>query len=133
MARAQHLPLYSLAYTFTREIYRIKLKLPNTMKHDLGQQMFESTIKILKCVVIANKSQEKANHISNLLLETEVQWVLLRLLFDLRGISDGEFKVLSEHLSNIEKQAQAWLKWQQTPQNGRTKVMERKNLPEKKR
>ena len=38
---------------------------------------------------------------------------MLRLLFDLRGITEGEFKVLSEQLSSIEKQTQAWLKWQQ--------------------
>jgi hypothetical protein len=113
MARVQHLPLYSWAYAFVRESYRIMGKLPKLLKHDLGQEAFSSALKIVKCVVVANKAQEKGRHISRLLLETEVQWVLLRLLFDLRGITEGEFKVLSERLSGIETQAQAWLKWQQ--------------------
>lgn len=113
MARAQHLPLYLSAYQFSKAIYRIKLKLPKVLKHDLGQEAFSSALKILKCIVLANRAQDKSRHLSRLLLESEVQWVLLRLLFDLKGITEGEFKVLSERLSEIEKQAQAWLQWQQ--------------------
>lgn len=47
--------------------------------------------------------------LSRLLIEIDVQWALLRLLFDLRGISEGEFKVLSERLDDIGKQGHAWL------------------------
>ncbi len=100
MSRTQHLPLYSSIYVFVREIYRIKLKLPKVLKHDLGKEVFGSAIKLLKCVVLANRAKEKERHIYRLLLEIEVQWTLLRLLFDLRGISEGEFKVLSERLSD---------------------------------
>ncbi|MBI2604756.1 MAG: hypothetical protein HYW49_01620, partial [Deltaproteobacteria bacterium] len=39
------------------------------------------------------------------------QWAMLRLLYELKGISEGEFKVLSGRLADIGKQAQAWLKW----------------------
>lgn len=113
MARTQHLPLYSAAFVLVREIYRIRVKLPKMLKHDLGQEAFQSALKILKCVVVANRAHEKNRHITRLLLEVEVQWALLRLLYDLKGISEGEFKVLSERLSEIGKQAQAWLKWQQ--------------------
>jgi len=116
MSRTQHLPLYSSIYVFTREIYRIKLKLPKVLKHDLGQEVFRSAIKLLKCVVLANRAREKERHISRLLLEVEVQWTFLRLLFELRGISEGEFKVLSERLTDIGKQAQGWQKWQQSGQ-----------------
>ena len=112
MSRTQSLPLYSSAYIFTREIYRIRVKLPKTLKFDLGQEVFQSSIKIIKCIVIANGAREKEAHISRLLLEIEVQWMLLRLLYDFKGISEGEFKVLSERLSDIGKQTQAWAKWQ---------------------
>ena len=101
MARVQHLPLYSLAYAYVREVYRVKVKLPKLLRYDLGQEAFESSFKILKCIVLANKAQEKGRHLSRLLLETEVQWVALRLLYDLKGITEGEFKVLSERLSEI--------------------------------
>ena len=112
MARVQHLPLYTAAYSYVREVYRVKEKLPKLLRYDLGQEGFASSFRILKQVVLANKALEKGSFISSLLLETEVQWAVLRLLYDFQGISEGEFKVLSERLSEIEKQAQAWLQWQ---------------------
>ena len=54
--------------------------------------------------MLSNRSHEKLPHISDLLLQIEVQWALLRLSYDLKGISAGEFKVLSEKLSEIGKQ-----------------------------
>ena len=111
MARNLHLPLYQASYQFAKEIYRLKLELPKALRYDLGQESFSSSLKVVKCVALANRSQDKTRLISRLIAEIEVQWVFLRLLFDLRGISEGEFKVLSERLSEIEKQAQAWLKW----------------------
>ena len=111
MSQTQNLPLYSLSYAYAKELYRIKLKLPKALKYDLGPEVFGSALKILKCIVLANRAQEKTHHLSRLILEIEVQWVMTRLLFDLRGISEGEFKVLSERSSNIEKQSLAWLNW----------------------
>lgn len=113
MAHTRHLPLYAATFGFTKDIYRLKAKLPKAMKHELGQEAFHSAIKALKCIVIANQAREKTAHIARLLLELEVLWVLLRLMFELRGISEGEFQVLSERLATIDKQAQAWLQWQQ--------------------
>lgn len=111
VSRTQHLPLYSASYVFVRETYRIRTKLPKLLKHDLGQEAFYSALKILKCIALANRAHDKDPHITRLLLEVEVEWVMLRLLYDLRGISEGEFKVLSERLTEIGRQAQAWLKW----------------------
>jgi hypothetical protein len=67
---------------------------------------------MLKCVVVANASKDKVQMLSRLLIQIDVHWALLRLLFDLRGISEGEFRVMSERLEEIGKQTQAWLKWQ---------------------
>jgi len=117
VTRTQHLPLYSASFAFVREIYRARLKLPRLLKHDLGQEAFQSALKILKCVVLANRAWDKSRHIIRLLLEIEVQWALLRLLYELKGISQGEFKVLSERLTEIGKQAQAWLRWEQNRQS----------------
>ena len=110
MSRHQ-LQLYQASYQYAKEIYRIKLKLPKSLKYDLGQESFSSSLNVVKCVALASRSKDKGRLILRLLAEAEAEWVFLRLLYDLRGISEGEFKVLSERLSEIEKQAQAWLKW----------------------
>jgi hypothetical protein len=59
------------------------------------------------------RAREKSSHLKHLILEIEVQWVLFRLLFDLRGISEGEFKVMTDRLSEISKHSESWLKWEQ--------------------
>ena len=111
MAQVRNLPLYSSVYVLVRETYRLKTKLPKSLKHEVGSELFASAIKILKCVVLANRSEDKGRFLSRLVLELEVQWVLHRLLFDLRGISEGEFRVVSERLTEIGKQSRAWQKW----------------------
>jgi hypothetical protein len=60
VARTQHLPLDSATFVFVRDVYKIRIKLPKLLKHDLGQETFESAIKILKCVVVANRARDKS-------------------------------------------------------------------------
>ena len=107
MARTQHLPLYQCVFVDTKELYRLRVGFPKSTKHELGQEVCGSAIKLLKCVVLANAATRKDPFLSRLVLETEVQWALLRLLYELKAISGGQFKVLSERLSDITKQSQA--------------------------
>jgi hypothetical protein len=112
MARYQHLPVYKTFYAFCREVYRIKAKLPQALRHDLGSMIFASSLRCLRCVVFANGSQKKLRPLQELLLEVEGLWTLLRLLYDLKGISKGEFEVLSARLAEAGPQVSAWLKWE---------------------
>jgi hypothetical protein len=59
MARTQHLPLYQSVFIYTREVYRLRAGFQKSIKHDLGQEVCESSIKLLKCVVLANGSVKK--------------------------------------------------------------------------
>jgi hypothetical protein len=112
MSRYEHLGIYQACYTSIREIYRIKLKLPASLKHDLGAQTFASSLRCLRCVIFANGSQRKMRPLQELLLEIESLRTYTRLLYDLRGISHGEFQVLSERLREIATQANAWHQWE---------------------
>ena len=112
MPKTRELPIYQGTYVYARETYRIKMKLPKAMKYDLGEEIFSGAIQLLKNIVQANRAKDKTSYLMQALMEIEVQWALLRLLFDLRGISEGEFKLLSERLADIGKQVDAWQKWQ---------------------
>jgi hypothetical protein len=112
MARYQHLPVYQALYTLSLQTYRLKLKLPKSLKHDLGQIFFESAIRCLRGVILANGSVNKMRPLQQVLLEFETLWVYSRLLFDLRAISSGEFEVLSGLLTDAGKQLNSWLKWE---------------------
>ena len=121
MVRSRHLPLYSASFSYIKEIYRVRIRLPKVLKHDLGHEVFHSAIRILKRIVIANGTKDKIFAISEILMEIELQWVFLRLLYDLKAISEGQFKAISVRLEGMERQAEAWLKWQ------KKKLAEKKN------
>ena len=40
-------------------------------------------------------------------------WTWLRLLYDTQGLSKGQFKVLSERVNELGRQATNWSKWYQ--------------------
>jgi hypothetical protein len=111
MARFQHLPLFQKCYSFSKEVYQLKLKLPQNLKHDLGSDLFKSALKSTKLVILANGSENKERALKELFLEVQVIWVWLRLLVDLKAISTGQFKELSERLADIEKQVSTWMSW----------------------
>lgn len=112
MARYDHLPLYKALYTFSKEIYRTKSQLPKSLKHDLGSTAFAACLRMLRLLVIANGSSLKKGPLSELTLEVQTLWTYLRLMYDLKGISKGQFGVLCEHLEDIQKQIGAWTNWE---------------------
>jgi hypothetical protein len=112
MARYQHLPIYQTAYSLTREIYRLKIKFPKVLKNDLGELLCASSLRCIRCVIFANGSQKKIKPLQELLLEVETLWTFSRLAYDLQAISKGEFQVLSEKLSDLSKQVNAWHRWE---------------------
>ncbi len=119
MARFQHLEVYHDMYRFVRELYKLKMKLPQALRHDLGQAACLSALRVLKGITVANGSVNKSRTLNTVILEVEALWVHLRLLYDLKGISKGEFEVMSAQLSKVQPQLQNWVKWdkRQQPQS----------------
>jgi len=111
MARNNHLDIYQDTYRFCREVFRVKQKLPKILKYDLGEKMGVSSLVLIKAIVIANGSKDKTKALTTMALEIDVLWVYLRLAHDFKGITRGEFQVLSELLHEISKQNKNWLAW----------------------
>ena len=112
MSRFEHLPIYKALYTFSKEMYRTKSQLPKNLKHDLGSTAFNASLKMLRLSIIANGSVLKKGPLQELSLEIQALWAYLRLMYDFKGISKGQFGVLSEHLEGIQKQVAAWSSWE---------------------
>ena len=112
MARSSHLQVYKASYVLCREGFRRVQKLPKDLRYTLGTRFFESTLKVLQAVVLANQKTTKAESLESALLEIELIWTELRLLYDLKGISAGEFQVLSERVSDVGRQLAAWRTWE---------------------
>ena len=116
LARYQHLPLYQATYAYAKEVYRLKCRLPKLLRHDLGAELFRSSLKALKLIVLANGLEKKKETLVALALEMESHWVCLRLLFDVKAISLGDFKAFSERLSDITEQVSKWRSWEKKHQ-----------------
>ena len=108
MSRFQHLPVFQQCYAHSKEIYRLKIQLPKAIKHDLGSEVFQSSIRCVKLVILANRLQIKEPALKEVLLEVDLQWVYLRMLHDLQVVSSGQFKDLSTRLAEIGKQLSSW-------------------------
>ena len=127
-SRNQDLPVYKALYIYVRELYKLKTELPKTLKHDAGHAVFESALKCLRFVVIANGSSKKTPMLRELWLEIDFQWTGLRLLYDLRGMSQGRYKVLGERLVDIQKQVAAWMEWDQKQNASKSEISSAKRL-----
>ncbi len=114
MGRYDHLQIYKSAYVLSREIHRTQLKIPKTLKFGLGTMAFESSLRCIKGVIFANGSQNKSRYLQEVALEIEMMWTYLRLLYDLKGITKGEFQILTERLTEMSPQVAAWMKWERS-------------------
>ncbi len=111
MGRNQHLNIYQDTYRFCREIFRLKQKFPKTLKYDLGEKLGTSALNVMKHIIVANGSKEKAKPLRAMALEIDSLWVFLRMAYDFQAISQGEFQVVSEILFEISEQNKKWLAW----------------------
>ena len=112
MARYSHLPIYKLSYSLARDIFSLQEKLPKNLKHTLGQKLFDTCVSCVDNIIIANSAEEKLPHLKSIGLLIERSWTFLRMLYDFKGITQGEFKAVSERLNEITKQLLAWMKWE---------------------
>jgi len=112
MARYSHLPIYKACYVLTREVFRLQEKLPKNLKFTIGTRLFDSSVKCVQGIIIANGSDEKLPGLRSVGLEIETIWTFLRMLYDFKGISKGEFQAISERLGEIAPQLSAWIRWE---------------------
>jgi hypothetical protein len=89
-----------------------RIHLPKALRYGLGAMLFQSTLRCIRGIVYANGSQNKSRPLQEVVLEIELIWTYLRMIYDFKGISQGEFQTLSERLSEITSQVNAWLKWE---------------------
>lgn len=111
MSNAYQLSVYKQSYSLNRHVYTLTKKFPRDLKHTLGQQFFNSCLNLTTQIVKANQADAKQVKISDAISEVEVLYTYSRMCEDFKAITKGEFQVLSEHLSEISSQLQAWLNW----------------------
>ena len=111
MQRASELEIYKTAYVLTREIHKVRTKMPRSLKYDVGEEMMKSSLTVIRLIIQSSRESSKDTFLKELLTECEILWSWLRLSYDLKGASTGEFRLLSERLDDLSRQAASWMKW----------------------
>lgn len=111
MARIKDLEVYKCSYQFNKMIMDTKINMPVKLKNDLGQMTMEACLRITRGIVIANESRDKTRILQRVLIEIDVIWQFLRMMYDFKTISRGQYEVLSEKLTDLSMQLQKWLNW----------------------
>lgn len=111
MAIYTNLPVYEESYQLLLDVVNFTRNIQRDLRYTLGEKLKQNIIDILVLIFKANKDRSKVSHIS-LARETlvEVQ-VVIRILNDLKQISDRQYIILAERTTNISKQLTSWEKY----------------------
>lgn len=118
MAIYTNLPIYKSSYSLLLSLTRISTGIPREFKYTLAQDCKRRIMDILILIYRANRNHHKLDAISEMrekLLEVQVY---IRLLSDLRCISERQYTSLAEQTVSMSKQMAAWEKSEKDKHNG---------------
>ncbi|MDE7089710.1 MAG: four helix bundle protein [Prevotella sp.] len=113
MAIYTNLPIYKAAYGLMLSVSKIMPLLPRDSRYSLGQDCRRKIMDIIVLIYRANRMRHKTRTISTMretLLEVQVY---IRLMCDLRHISERKYVELAEQTASMSKQMAAWEKSEQ--------------------
>ncbi|MDE5784650.1 MAG: four helix bundle protein [Prevotella sp.] len=113
MAIYTNLPIYKAAYGLMLSVSKIMPLLPRDSRYSLGQDCCRKIMDIIVLIYRANRMRHKTRTISTMretLLEVQVY---IRLMCDLRHISERKYVELVEQTASMSKQMAAWEKSEQ--------------------
>lgn len=120
MAIYTNLPVYKASYSLLLEINRLMPNLPRDCRYSLGQELRHKIMEIIVLIYRTNRTKKKIFIIAKMrevLLEVQVY---IRLMSDLKYISERKYVALMEETTSMSKQMAAWERSEQT------KVMDEK-------
>ncbi len=118
MAIYTNLPIYKSSYTLMLDVSRMLPDMPRDCRYSFGQELRQKIMEIIILIYRANRTRQKVDIILRMrekLLEVQVY---LRLMCDLRYISEGKYMALAEQTTYMSKQMSAWEKSEKQKING---------------
>lgn len=110
MAIYTNLPVYKASYRLLLDVSRIMRHVSRDNRYTIGQETRRRIMDIIVMIYRANRTRQKAHVIAGMreaLLEVQV---CIRLLCDMRDISEGQYAALAEQTASMSKQMAAWEK-----------------------
>ncbi|MBQ8222058.1 MAG: four helix bundle protein [Bacteroidales bacterium] len=113
MAIYTNLPIYKASYSLLLDINRMMPNVPRDCRYSIGQELRKKIMEIIVLIYRANRTRDKLSIISKMresLLEVQVY---IRLMSDMKYISERKYINLVEQTTSMSKQMSAWEKSEQ--------------------
>lgn len=108
MAIYTNLPIYKASYSLMLDVNMMMPNLPRDCRYSLGQEIRQKIMEIIVLIYRANRTKKKVFIISKMretLLEVQVY---IRLMNDMKYISERKYTQLIEQTTSMSKQMAAW-------------------------
>ncbi len=110
MAIYTNLPVYKASYCLLLSVSKMLPNLPRDCRYSIGTELRHKLVEIIILIYRANRERSKVSIIRKMrerLLEAQVY---IRLLCDMKYISEKKYLELVEQTSDMSKQMSAWEK-----------------------
>lgn len=111
MAIYTNLPVYEDSYQLLLCLVSFSRNMQRDFRYTLGEQVKDKVVEMMVLIFRANKSKDKTEHIVQAREKLAEVQIVIRLLNELRQISDKQFTALVEKTVNISKQLSSWEKY----------------------
>lgn len=108
----QNLKIYQKTYDAVQYIYKATIQFPKSEKFTLAADIKNTTINILRLIIIANKTKNKKSKLYEIDVELEILRHFIRLSKDLGFLPFKKYENISEMLAEIGKMLGGWIKIQ---------------------
>ena len=111
-----YFPVYGLAYKMTREVTDLCSRLKRNYRYSLGEDLRSSMMAATVAITFASKPGQQANRCVEALGYVERAELCLRLLNELRELSDERYTPFIDMTDSIKKQLEKWAQAGQSSQ-----------------
>lgn len=112
MAIYTNLPIYKDTYTLLLTVAKAQPSMPRDARYTLGQDLRHALVDMLMLIYKANGARHKRDALTQLATKVQEVKVYLRLLCDMRYVSERFYLMCAEQAETVSKQAGRWLKFE---------------------
>jgi hypothetical protein len=112
MARYDTLPVFKASYDLLVSIFRFSSNFTREYKYTVGEKLKNETLELIVLVYRANSTKEKYEVLVKAREQVELIRVMIRLMHELRQISQGSFININKQIESVSKQLTGWQKSQ---------------------
>ena len=108
MAQSEDLPIFKASYDLLEQLTDLAKDLPKFFRYSIGQRMVDLCLDLLGNIYRANMKRDKAEPLTDLLIDYRQLLLLLRVCYRQKALSTGRYAELVKLLDSIGRQATGW-------------------------